>query len=171
MNTERLALPPRLADARAQWRARWRSLAPRERRGLTIAAALLGVLVVWMLAVQPAWRSLRSAPAQIDALDLQLQQMQRLAAEARELRATPAVAPSQAAEAMRSATAALGERARLTLQGDRAVVALTGIAGDRLATWLAEARSAARARPVEAQLTRGPQGYSGSIVLTLGGAP
>lgn len=171
MNGERMALPAALAGARSQWRARWRALAPRERRGLATAAVLLGVFVLWLVAVQPAWRTLRSAPAQIDALDLQLQQMQRLAAEARDLRATPPVAPAQAAEALRGATQALGERARLTLQGDRAVVSLTGVAGDRLAAWLAEARSAARARPVEAQLTRGAQGYSGSVVLTLGGAP
>jgi general secretion pathway protein M len=35
--------------------------------------------------------------------------------------------------------------------------------------WLGEVRSAARARPVEAQLTRGPKGYAGTLVLTLGG--
>ncbi len=171
MNGERLAMPAALAGARAQWRERWRAFAPRERRALGVAAVLLGVLVVWWVAVQPAWRTLRSAPAQRDALDLQLQQMQRLAAETRELRATPPVAPAQAAAALRSATGALGDRARLTLQGERAVVALTGVTGERLAAWLAEARSAARARPVEAQLTRGPQGYSGNVVLTLGGAP
>ena len=39
-----------------------------------------------------------------------------------------------------------------------------------LAAWLAEVRSAARARVVEATLTRGPQGYSGSVVVALGGA-
>jgi general secretion pathway protein M len=37
-----------------------------------------------------------------------------------------------------------------------------------LQAWLTEVRSAARARPVEAQLQRGPTGFSGSIVLSLG---
>ena len=36
--------------------------------------------------------------------------------------------------------------------------------------WLGEVRGAARARPVEAQLTRAANGYSGSLVLQLPGA-
>ena len=63
----------------------------------------------------------------------------------------------------------LGPAARLNLTGDRAVVTLTGIAPEALQAWLGEVRSAARARPVEAQLTRGPKGYAGTLVLTLGG--
>jgi len=35
---------------------------------------------------------------------------------------------------------------------------------------LGEARSGARVRPVESQLTRGAEGYAGTLVLTLGGA-
>ena len=58
----------------------------------------------------------------------------------------------------------------MNLTGDRAVVTLNGVAPELLQGWLGEVRSAARARPVEAQLTRGPKGYSGSLVLSLGGA-
>ncbi|HEY0953463.1 MAG TPA: hypothetical protein VGE36_01805 [Roseateles sp.] len=64
----------------------------------------------------------------------------------------------------------LGPVARLNLAGSRATVTLNGIAPAALQAWLGEVRSAARARPVEAQLTRGPQGYAGSIVLALGDA-
>jgi general secretion pathway protein M len=170
LNGRDMALPTPLQDLRAQLRSRWQGLGARERRGAAIAGALLAFFVVWLIAVQPAWRTLRTAPAQRDALDLQLQQMQRLAAEARELRAIPPVAPAQAAAALRAATDALGDRARLTIQGDRATLTLTGVSGDRLVGWLAQARSAARARTVEAQLTRGPQGYSGTITLVLGTA-
>jgi general secretion pathway protein M len=169
MNERASSLPAPMADARAQLKQRWKALAARERSALTIAFVLLAVFVLWLLAVQPAWRTVRSAPAQIDALDLQLQQMQRLAAETRELRAAPPVSPAQAAMALRSATDQLGERARLTLLADRATLTLTGVSGDRIATWLAEARTAARARPIDAQLTRGPQGYSGTLTVTLGG--
>jgi general secretion pathway protein M len=38
-----------------------------------------------------------------------------------------------------------------------------------LRDWLAEVRSSARARPLEANLARGPLGYSGSIVVALPG--
>jgi general secretion pathway protein M len=169
MNERASSLAAPMADARAQLTLRWKSLATRERRALTTAFVLLALFVLWLLAVQPAWRTVRSAPAQIDALDLQLQQMQRLAAEAGELRAAPPVSAAQASMALRSATDQLGERARLALLGDRATLTLTGVSGDRIAAWLAEARTAARARPIDAQLTRGPQGYSGIVTVTLGG--
>ena len=68
------------------------------------------------------------------------------------------------------ASEALGTAGRLQLVGDRATLTLTGVNGTQLRDWLAEARSAARARPTEANLTRGPQGYSGSIVVLLPGA-
>jgi general secretion pathway protein M len=57
------------------------------------------------------------------------------------------------------------------LQGERAVLTLQDVSTSQLRDWLAEARSGARARPVEARLTRAAQGYSGTLVVTLGGAP
>ena len=66
--------------------------------------------------------------------------------------------------------ARLGPHGRLVVQGDRAVLDVTGASSAELRSWLAEARSGARARPVEARLTRGAGGYSGSIVVSIGGA-
>ncbi len=177
-SNSRLALTVSAGDAidnwTAPWRARWRALAPRERRGLSIAAWVLGLFLLWALAIAPAWRTVRAAPAQLDQLDAQLQGMQRQASEARELRAIAPLSGSQAAAALRASTEALGSAGRLQIVGDRATLTLTGINGTQLRDWLAEARSAARARPVEANLTRGPQGYSGSVVVALpgpGGVP
>lgn len=154
----------------APLQARWRALAPRERVLVGAAAALLGLYLVFALAIQPAWRTLRSAPAQLDALEAEWQSMQRLAAEARELRATPPVDAGQATAALQAASARLGERGRLSLQGDRAVLTLTDASTAELRDWLAEVRSGARARPVEASLVRGAGGYSGTIVVALGSA-
>jgi len=165
-----LALPPRVGQLRAQLAERWRAFAPRERVALGTASVLLAVFVLWLLAVQPAWRVLRSAPAQLETLDAQWQQMQRLAAEARELRGSVPVPAAQATAALRAATDRLGDKARLVVQGERATLTLTGLAGEQLGAWLAEARSAARARPVEATLTRAAQGYTGSVVVAFGGA-
>lgn len=155
--------------ALAALRLRWRALTPRERRAAVVAMAVVALALSWFVAVQPAWRTLREAPARLDALDAQLEQMQRLAAEAAALRATPPLAAGQAAQALQAATERLGERGRLTLQGDRATVTLLGVDGEQLRQWLGEARAGARARPLEAQLSRGPQGYTGSVVLALGG--
>jgi general secretion pathway protein M len=95
--------------------------------------------------------------------------MQRLATEATELRATPPVPLEQATAALQAATARLGDQAKLAMQGERAVLTLTGVGTSAFSAWLAEARAGARARPVEATLNRGPQGYNGTLVLSLGG--
>ena len=151
----------------AQW---WAVRSARDRRLLGLAGTVLGLFITWSLAVQPAWRTLQGAPAQRDALDGQWQAMQRLAAEAKDLRAAPPVSIEQSSAALRAATERLGDQGRLAMQGERAVLTLQGASTSQLRDWLAEARSGARARPVEARLTRAAQGYSGTVVVALGGA-
>ncbi len=170
MNTAaRAALPAPWRTQLAALGERWRRLAARERRLVLLAAAVLGVFVLWTLALQPAWRTLREVPAQRETLERQLQEMRLLAAEVQQLRSAPALSPEQSAAALRAASERLGSKARLSLQGERAVLTLQGVGSAQLREWLAEARAGARARPVEAQLTRSAQGFNGSIVLTLGG--
>ncbi|MGQ3054830.1 MAG: type II secretion system protein GspM [Roseateles sp.] len=164
-----VGLPAQFQQARAQAAAHWQALGERERFAVGGIALLLGLLLAWSVLIAPALRTLRTAPAELEKLELQLQQMQAQAQEARALAAAPAVQPAQAQAALTASVANLGPAARLTLTGDRAVVTLNGIAPELLQGWLGEVRSAARARPVEAQLTRGPKGYSGNLVLTLGG--
>jgi general secretion pathway protein M len=159
------AIGPHVARARGWWAA----LPRRERRLVGVAAAVLGAFLVWLLAVQPALRTLREAPAQIEQLDAQLQSMQRLATEARELRAAPPLGAAQSLLALKAASDRLGDKARLSVQGERAVLTLNGVGSEALRNWLAEVRSGARARPIEAQLSRGPLGFSGTLILATGG--
>ncbi len=156
---------------KTQLNSRWAALAARERRYVGIALVLVGAAVLWMYAIQPAWRMVNEAPAKLDQLDAQLQSMQRLSGESAVLRAAPPVAPSQAAMALKAATERLGDGAKMVLQGDRATLTLTAVSADALRAWLQEARSTARARPVEMQLVRNPRGFSGTLVVTLGGTP
>ena len=165
------ALPASLAGARAQAGQFWRSRAPRERLLIGGGAVALAVLLVWLIAVQPALRTLRETPAELDRLDSQWQQMQVAAAESAALRSASPVPPAQANEAVRAATERLGGKGKIALQGDRAVLTFSGLPFDALRNWLGEVRSAARARPVEAQLLKGASGYSGSISITLAGNP
>ncbi|MFZ4651806.1 MAG: type II secretion system protein M, partial [Rubrivivax sp.] len=75
--------------------------------------------------------------------------------------------PAQAAAALKAASDRLGPSARLTLQGERAVLMIEAVGTDALRDWLTEVRSGARARPIETQLTRGEAGFSGSITVAL----
>ena len=157
------------ASAFAPVQAWWQALANREKRLALLALAVVLLGLVWLLAVQPAWRTISRAPAEIDTLDAQLQNMQRLATEVQQLRSAPPVTPDQAAAALKAATDRLGDKAKLALQGERAVLTLTGVGTGALRDWLAEARAGARARPLEANLTRAAQGYSGTLVVAIGG--
>ncbi|HTP71209.1 MAG TPA: type II secretion system protein GspM [Burkholderiaceae bacterium] len=160
----------RLRSAQGQAATAWRARAPRERLALIAGAAALLALAVWALLVAPALATLRSAPAQLELLDAQLQQMRSMAAEVRDLRNTTPVAAAQAGLAIKAAAERYGDKVRLTLQADRALVTLVNASPEQLRALLVEVRSAARARPIEAQLTRVPGGYSGTLVFNVGGA-
>ena len=170
MSTDNAAtLPPGGTGARAQAGQFWRARAPRERQLIAAMAFALAVLVVWLIAVQPALRTLRETPAELDRLDTQWQQMQLAALESATLRSASPVPPAQATEALRAATERLGGKGKIALQGDRAVLTFSAVPFEALRNWLGEVRSAARARPVEAQLLKGASGYSGSISIAMSG--
>lgn len=149
--------------------ATWRARPPRDRLALTLMALVLGVFLVWVLFVAPAMATLRSAPAQLDMLDTELLQMRTMAAEVRDLRNATPVPAAQAGLAIKSAVERQGDKVRLSLQADRALLTLVNASPEQVRALLVEARSAARARPLEAELTRVPGGYSGTLVLSLGG--
>jgi general secretion pathway protein M len=160
----RSAGKPSFAESVRGW---WAGLQAREQQGLILGVTVLALAALWLLAVQPAWQLLRQAPTRLATLDAQTLTMQRLAAEAKGLRGSPQVTPAQSAVALRDASARLGSVAKLSIQGDRATLTVEGLSADDLRAWLAEVRGGARARAVEAQLTRGPTGFSGSITLAL----
>ena len=148
----------------------WRSLAAREQRGLWWALVAVTLLLVVMVLVRPAWRTLQDTPKQLAEVENQLQQMNQLAREAQALRATPAVSLAQSTDALKAATDRLGAVARLNLQGAQASVTFNGVTPEAFTEWLREARTVARVRISEAQLARTGTTYSGTVLVTLGGA-
>jgi general secretion pathway protein M len=87
------------------------------------------------------------------------------------LRTASPLSAAQSLLALKTASDRLGDKARLSVQGERAVLTLNGVGREALRNWLAEVRSGARARPIEAQLSRGPQGFTGTLTLATGGTP
>lgn len=157
----------------ARLRRQWQALPSRQRLLAATAAGLLAVAVVWWLALGPALALWRSAPHQHQILDAQLQRMQRLQAQARAMQATAqSLPPLHRDEARRALEAVvrqhLGDAARLTASGEGVTIVLTGVAGDSLAQWLAQARIDARTLPTEARLNRNANGlWEGQLTLAL----
>lgn len=153
-----------------QLEERWQAAQPRERQMARTAAVVVGVALVWLVAIAPAWRTLSKAPVEIDKLDAELRLMRGLAQQAQQLKQTPPISQEQSITALRTATERLGPNAELTLTGPQAQLRLRGVPGAAVAVWLTEARQSARARPQEVELQSGAQGYTGRITVALPGA-
>lgn len=154
---------------RQQLQARWATLAPRERMLAGGAAALVGLALLWWIALGPAITTLRTAGEQHRVLDAELARMQRLQAQAKAMQSAPKQNPE---EAMRQLEAAirqqLGTSARYVIAGDRVTVTLANTPPAALAQWISQVRTNARAIPGEAKLTRNASGgWDGSVVLAL----
>lgn len=156
----------------APLRAAHARLAPREKRALALAAWVVGLGLVWWVALAPALSTLRQAPQRHAALDAQLSHMRSMAATAASLRAQNTAQPLDrdgVLRALEQASTTLGGTAQLSAQGDRATLTLKNTPPDALAQWLAQVRTNARLVPVEAQLTRSPEPAAWSGTLVLGG--
>lgn len=165
-----LRLPMRSARLQALQKT-WAALGDRERVLISAAGVLIAAALLWWLLISPPLTTLREAPARLDALENQTATMRQLASEARELRKVPRLDLNQSTSVVKAASARLGAAARLSVQGERATLTLQGVEPEALRAWLAEVRSGGRARPVEAQLTQSPKGFTGTVVVQLGGAP
>ncbi len=155
----------------APLRQRYEALDVRERRFVLLLAWLFVLALLWFVAVGPALRTVRATPAERDGLEQSQFEMNAQAAEAKALRAVPAVSPIQARQALEAACARLGAGAQVQITNGRAVITLRELRSEELTALLAEARSAARAHVVEAQLQHVPTGYSGTLTLALPGGP
>ena len=155
-------------DTRQQLRARYAKLDTRERQMVIVIGIALAFLLVWLVLVRPAWNTLDTAPALRAQADAQLLQMAAISNEAKQLRALPPVQASVAEQVLKAATDELGGKGKIAIAGDRATLSVTGINGEDLRKWLMQARGGARARPIEATLTRAGDGYNGTLVVLLG---
>ena len=151
--------------------ARWSQLAPRERYMLIAAVLVVLFATLWQTLLAPSLRTLRSASAQAQTLDTQLQHMQSLQAQANALQQQAPMGYDDAVRALSLATKqTLGTSAQISVSGERASVTLQATSADALAQWLTQVRLNARSTPVEARLTRvsTPAGATWSGVLVMG---
>ncbi len=142
-------------QAISQLQARWRTLDAREQALAGSAALLVGLALIWWLLIAPPLRTLRAADAQQRSLDVQLQKMRTLQAQAQTLQTQTKLGHDEAVRALEaSVRQRLGTGGQLTVIADRATVTLRNVPADALAQWLAQARVNARAIPSEVRLVR-----------------
>lgn len=148
---------------------KWGLLAPREQRLVAGAAALLGLALLWWVALAPPLAVLRSAEAQHRALDTQLQRMLALQSQAQAMQSQPRQSPDEASRLLEATVRQqLGATARMSISGERVTITLVGTSPDALGRWLTQARTNARILPTEARLARNPAGqWDGTLVMAL----
>lgn len=161
------------ARAGGALQARWQQLAVREQRALQLTAWVLGLALLWWVGLAPALRTLRQVEQRVPVLQAQAQQMRAMQAQARALQALPRLAPDEARRALEASLKQnLGSSALLSWQGERASVTLKAAPAEALALWLVQARSNARAVPVQVRLQRQAGAtWDGTITLSLAAAP
>jgi general secretion pathway protein M len=154
------------------WAGLQSKLAPRERRALALAGAVIAAALTWWLALAPAWVTLRQAPGQHAKLNADLQHLQTLAAQAQSLQAQPKLGRDDALRALEAATLRLlGPDAQLNALGDRATVTFKAAQAEALAQWLAEVRINARTVPTELRLSAAAAPKPAADPAVAAGAP
>ena len=133
--------------------ARWAAMAPRERRGLSLAALVVGAALIWAVLLAPALRTLKSADAQAATLAAERDRMLALQARATALKAQPTVPPQEALKSLQTASSVLGKGAVLQVTGEQATLTLKQIPAVALAQWM-NPTTGPSLSPVEAQLQR-----------------
>lgn len=140
--------------ARATLNARWAALSPREQRSLRLLGWTLLAVLVYAVAVGPAWRTLRQSEQRRTQLTQQLATMQALQAQAQALQQRTPLSRDEALRTVQSLSQAVGAALQLTVQGDRVSVQLKAVPATTLAQWLQQVRTQAQTLPLEVHLSQ-----------------
>ena len=150
-------------------RNRWQALSPREQRSITWLVTFLGVVLFWLIAVNPALNTLHEVEQRRVLLAQQHAQMLALQAQVQALKTRTPLSRDAALRSLQGLTP--GPQIQLTTQGDRVTAQLKAVPASTLASWLSQARQQAHVLPVDAHLTRGQNTnavvWDGSLVLAL----
>ncbi len=155
-----------------KWRvalqSRWQASSRREQGLVLSAIAVVGVALLWWVALAPALAVLKTADALRQSQDVEFQHMQRLQQQARTLMAQPTLNEIEARRALEGSLKILGESAGIGTQMDRLVITLKGAQAQPLVQWLANVRQNVQLVPQETRLKRNPAGsWDGTVVFVI----
>jgi len=150
--------------------ARWRQLAPRERRMIGGGAVVLALAVIWFVLFEPAWLGRQRLRSELPELRAQVARMASLSEEARTLgdvRAESISAAMVRAELQRTLTASgLANIASVDAGTDLIRVRFDSARFDLAIDWLAQVVRDARLRVADVSIVRDPQ--AGRVTATFG---
>lgn len=167
MNTPLTNTRATLASLGQAGQTLWRSRSPRERLGLTLAASLIALALLWQIGLAPALRTWQEAPTRQATLDAQRERLLQLQQQAQALQALPRVGQEEALRWLQGpAIEALGPGAQVRVQGDQVQVQLQAASPEGLTRWLRQAREQARALPQQVQLQQAALPTAGSATTS-----
>ena len=167
MNTPLTNTRAMLASLGQAGQTLWRSRSSRERLGLTLAASLIALALLWQIGLAPALRTWQEAPTRQATLDAQRERLLQLQQQAQALQALPRVGQEEALRWLQGpATEALGPGAQVRVQGDQVQVQLQAASPEGLTHWLRQAREQARALPQQVQLQQAALPTAGSATTS-----
>lgn len=167
MNTPLTNTRAMLASLGQAGQTLWRSRSSRERLGLTLAASLIALALLWQIGLAPALRTWQEAPTRQATLDAQRERLLQLQQQAQALQALPRVGQEEALRWLQGpAIEALGPGAQVRVQGDQVQVQLQAASPEGLTRWLRQAREQARALPQQVQLQQAALPTAGSATTS-----
>ena len=144
----------------ARLRAWWVGLARRERAMTAAAAAFVLLALVFLVAIEPAWKARVRLAAELPRLRAQAAEMDALALEAKGLKsrgvAVESVGAARAALEKSLAQASLGGARIAVLDERRVAVSAGGVPVSQWLAWTEEAARESRLRIATARISRGP---------------
>lgn len=137
-----------------QW---WIGLSRRERIATSVAAALVVLTLIFLIGIEPAWRTRTKLGADLPQLRAQAAELDQLAAEAKKLklRTRTLESPEQTRAAL---TRFLGEKgvsgAQIRDEGDRMIVSAKRIDAAAWLAWLKDTTSELPLRIAAARMSK-----------------
>jgi general secretion pathway protein M len=154
------------------WQSFINQRSPREQQAIHGALGFVAVVVLWQVAVAPAWQVWRDSQNQLNMLAQQHADMLALQQQAKQMQALTQINTETSAQALQSLCAGLGDKVKCSRQALRMTVDFKGLSPQGLAQAWAQARSQAQAVVLETHLQRQGELWNGQWVWALPeGAP
>lgn len=149
------------------WQSFINQRSPREQRAIHGALGFVAVVLLWQIAVAPAWQVWRESQTQLTLLAQQHADMLALQQQASQLQTQTRMGSDASAQALQSLCAGLGEKVKCSRQALRMTVDVKGVSPQALAQAWAQARSQAQAVVMETHLQRQGELWDGQWVWSL----